>query len=54
MEKEEVIHKLKELQGDGCIEINHIEADYLICEFLKHLGYEDVVSEFEKIDKWYA
>jgi hypothetical protein len=52
--KEEYIVKIKELQGDGDIEINHQQADKLLCELLIKLGHKDVVDEYNKIDKWYA
>jgi hypothetical protein len=32
----------------------HAEADKVLCEFLKSLGYEDVVEEYQKIEKWYS
>jgi hypothetical protein len=51
---EKVIAQLKQLQGDGDTEHNHIDADRILCDFLEHLGYEDVVVEYVKVDKWYA
>ena len=35
-------------------EICHIDADELICDLLKHLGFEDGVKVFEDMPKWYA
>lgn len=35
-------------------EIAHGEADDLLCEVLKKLGYEKGVKVFEDIPKWYA
>lgn len=32
----------------------HINADHLICEVLKQLGYEKGVEIFHKLGKWYA
>lgn len=32
----------------------HRAADKVLCEFLGHLGYQDVVAEWNKIFKWYA
>lgn len=54
MTREEAINKLKILQGMGDKEIAHCNADDVICDLLKALGYEDVVKEYDEIDKWYA
>ncbi|WP_152692691.1 hypothetical protein [Citrobacter braakii] len=54
MTREEAINKLKILQGIGDKEIAHCNADDVICDLLKALGYEDVVKEYDEIDKWYA
>ncbi|MBC2612808.1 MULTISPECIES: hypothetical protein [Citrobacter] len=54
MTREEAINKLKILQRMGDKEIAHCNADDVICELLKALGYEDVVKEYDEIDKWYA
>lgn len=54
MSREEAINKLKILQEMGDKEIAHCNADDVICELLKSLGYEDVVKAYDVIDKWYA
>lgn len=41
------ISKDDEEQGHGL-------ADTILCDFLKHLGYTEIVNEFEKVQKWYA
>lgn len=49
------IKELKLLQCDsGDIELEHIEADKILCKLLIDLGFSEVVEEYEKIDKWYA
>ena len=35
-------------------EIQHAEADAVLCQFLIELGYKKLVSEWKKVDKWYA
>lgn len=35
-------------------EDGHIEADALMCETLRRLGYEEGVQIFENLKKWYA
>lgn len=40
--------------SNGDTERNHIAADEVLCNLLICLGYEDVIAEYEKINKWYA
>lgn len=54
MSRDEAINKLKALQTMRDLEIAHANADDVICDLLKSLGYEEVIVEYEKIDKWYA
>ena len=56
MTKEQTIEQLKSAQSesDGDTEGAHIKADQLLCDFLTHLGYSDVVAEYEKVHKRYA
>lgn len=35
-------------------EVAHREADSLLCETLRELGYGEMVDEFHNIHKWYA
>ena len=52
--EQDFIFKLKKLQDQGDTELDHIQADILIAEFLVCLGYKEIAEEYEKIDKWYA
>lgn len=54
MTREEAIQCLKDEQESGDTEIAHINADDVLCDLLKSIGYGDVVNEYEKIKKWYA
>ena len=54
MTKEEAIEQLKSLQNEYDIERAHARADDVLCELLRTLGYEEVVKEWDEIDKWYA
>jgi len=47
-------NQLQEQQLNGDIERAHSAADHILCQLLVELGLEDVVAEFDKIDKWYA
>jgi hypothetical protein len=35
-------------------ENQHSDADGLLCEVLRNLGYNEMVDVFESMDKWYA
>jgi hypothetical protein len=54
MTREEAITQLKEHQQNGDIESAHEQADNVLRELLITLGYQDVVDEFDQIEKWYA
>jgi len=54
MTREEAIAKLRSLHTSYDPESDHAEADKVLCELLISLGYEDVVIEFDNVDKWYA
>lgn len=41
-------------ESNGDPEAAHIRADGLLCEILKDIGLTDVVSEFLRVQKWYA
>lgn len=51
--REDAIQQLKECHT-GDTEADHGEADDIICNLLATLGYEDVVTEWRKVPKWYA
>lgn len=54
MTREEALEKLKGIAASDSTEIAHIYADDVLLELLVSLGYEDVVAEWKKIDKWYG
>ena len=54
MNKETAIETLQRLQQSHDTEMAHIDADDVLCELLKSLGYEDVVSEYQNVNKWFA
>mgnify|MGYP007046703479 CR=1 FL=1 len=49
------LRAIKALQ-DKCrdLEADHSSADKVLCQLLRSLGYDEVVNEYELIDKWYA
>ncbi len=57
--EQEVIDKLEEIidrqtAHNSDKEADHSEADDILCDLLKRLGYGDVVAAWEKVPKWYA
>lgn len=49
------IEKLKRLNREGVDpEMSHIEADKVLCDYLRALGEHAIVDEFEKVPKWYS
>lgn len=54
MDSKEAIRQLKWLQNGGDTEADHVDADGVLCELLRSLGHNDVVTEYHKVNKWYA
>lgn len=52
-EYEKYIKWMKE-QDDGDVERSHRGADFVLKEFLRELGYDELVEAYEDIPKWYA
>ena len=46
--------ELQTIPGASDPEAAHSEADKVLCQLLRDIGYDDVVTEWEKINKWYA
>lgn len=51
---ERAVAALKKLQGPGDTESMHSLADKVLCDLLIELNFDDVVEEWQKIEKWYA
>lgn len=54
MTKEEFKKRMQAIADIRDAEEGHIEADDLMCELLKDLGYGEGVDIFEEMDRWYA
>jgi hypothetical protein len=46
--------KLRPLLGSPDPEVAHGDADDVLCELLRSLGFNEVVDVWEKAPKWYA
>jgi hypothetical protein len=54
MTPDEFKARMEEVLLVGSCEYRHEDADDLMCEVLRSLGYGDGVDIFEKMEKWYA
>lgn len=53
-QRKEYLDRLLEMSEDHFdIGGNHVEGDRILCEILQLLGYYDIVSAYDKIEKWY-
>jgi len=50
---EELVERLREISAYD-VESGHMEADRLLCETLRRLGYDKAIDIFESLPKWYA
>ena len=53
-QREEYITRMRECAENGDIEAAHSDADEILCEVLKDLGYEDLITLYHDVRKWYA
>jgi hypothetical protein len=51
---DELVARLHLVAESDDTECAHGEADNILCELLTRLGYNDVVTAYEAVDKWYA
>ena len=54
MDRNEALQRLRELQKSGDPEGAHSQADDVLCDLLRAVGYGDVVVAWEAVDRWYA
>ena len=52
--RKKAIEELEELQDSGDVEMAHGEADVILMNLLRELGYDDVVDAYGLVPKWYA
>ena len=52
---EEFAAQMRDIFTDGGdLDVEHCDADDLLCKVLRSLGYGAGVDIFERADKWYA
>lgn len=50
-----VVEALEELQNpNGDAEYQHGQADVIVIQFIRSLGYDDIADAWQKVPKWYA
>lgn len=54
MTREQALSELKAAQANSDIESAHGDADDVLCDLLRELGYGDVVDAWLQVPKWYA
>ena len=54
MKRLEAKQQLIALQRVDDLEAAHVKADEILLLMLSDLGFNDIVQEYQKIDKWYA
>ena len=52
--RESAVSSLLEIQQMSDTECAHSAADGVLRRFLLSLGYDDVIREYDKVEKWYA
>lgn len=52
--EEKYLERLRLIQEKQDIENRHIEADQLLCDLLAELGYDQIVKQYDEIEKWHA
>jgi hypothetical protein len=54
MTPDEALTALRPLQSVTDLEVAHGQADEILCALLRHLGHNEIVEAWERVDKWYA
>lgn len=51
---EKICERMKDTIDMTNTEDAHIEADHILCEFLESLGFDELVTLYRKVYKWYS
>ena len=51
---EEYTGKMLEAIDNDDKELGHVCCDYVLCELLKEMGFDEVVEIYNRQSKWYA
>lgn len=51
---DEIVKELSKCVLNGDTEQAHSDADVVLINFIRELGYNNIADEWEKVDKWYA
>jgi hypothetical protein len=53
-QRAELLARLRAADCHEDAEQAHSDADGVLCDALRQLGYGDIVDEWQKVEKWYA
>ncbi len=53
-ERKDVLDRLRELAAKSDFEAAHIEADGLLSDVVRRLGYHDIAAAYDAVGKWYS
>ena len=51
---DQAVIDLRKLQCYGDVEGAHGDADDILCQVLNAFGLQELVEEYDKVEKWYA
>lgn len=56
MSEDEALDRLRAIMEryKGEYDCRHVDADELLCEVLRSLGYNELVDLYESFEKWYT
>ena len=54
MTPQEFALRMREIAANDDIEEGHATADALLCRVLRELGFQDGISTYEAMPKWFA
>ena len=51
---DEALGRMRGLQKNTDYEVAHAEADDVLCDLLREMGFNELVDSYEQVGKWYA
>ena len=48
------VDHMRQCQVQTNAEIAHIEADFILLDLIRTLGYNELADEYEKVKRWYS
>lgn len=52
---EKYLNKMKIAEKNNYdVEAAHVEADRILCDLLKELGYIEIIKSYENVERWHS